>query len=308
MAAISASMVKELRDKTGAGMMDCKAALGETNGDMEAAVDWLRTKGLAKAAKKAGRVAADGLVAALTEGTAGALVEINSETDFVARNETFQGLVKTIGTVALTQGGDFDATRGAAFPGADETVEEHVKSMVGTIGENLSFRRSVGLSVDKGIVASYVHGQVVSDQGKIGVLVALESEADGAALADLGRKLAMHVAAAAPLAARVDELDPAAIEREREVLAQQARDSGKPENIIDKMVQGRLRKFYQEVVLLSQVFVVDPDNTVEQVIENAAKELGSPIKLAGFARFAIGEGIEKEEADFAAEVSAAVKS
>jgi len=307
MSNITASMVKELREKSGAGMMDCKAALQENNGDMAAAVDWLRTKGLAKAAKKAGRVAAEGLVAVASAGTAGAAVEVNSETDFVARNETFQAMVTDIAGVALTGDGGHDGLLAADYPGAGKSVEDHVAEMVGTIGENMTVRRSTKLSVENGIVASYVHSQAADGLGKIGVLVALESTGDTAKLEALGRQLAMHVAATNPLAANIADLDPAEVERERAVLISEAKESGKPDEIIEKMVEGRLRKFYEEVVLTSQVFVIDGETRIEKVLENAAGDVGAPVALTAFARFELGEGVDKgEEADFAAEVAAAV--
>ncbi|MEQ9144670.1 MAG: translation elongation factor Ts [Parvibaculaceae bacterium] len=307
MAEITASLVKELRETSGAGMMDCKAALKETDGDMEAAIDWLRTKGLAKAAKKAGRVAAEGLVGVVAEGTSGAVVEVNSETDFVARNENFQKMVAGIASVANDAGGDLDKLLKASFPGSDKSVEEYVTEAVGTIGENMNVRRTAALSVDKGVVVSYVHNQVAPGLGKIGVLVGLESEGDTEKLAELGKQIAMHVAATSPLATRVDELDPSVVDREKTVLAAEARESGKPENIIEKMIEGRIRKFYEEVVLLSQTFVIDGENTVEKAVKNAEGDVGAPIKVVGFIRLALGEGIEKEEADFAAEVAAAAK-
>ncbi|WOF73718.1 translation elongation factor Ts [Parvibaculaceae bacterium PLY_AMNH_Bact1] len=307
MAEITASLVKELREKSGAGMMDCKAALKETDGDMEAAIDWLRTKGLAKAAKKAGRVAAEGLVGIAAEGTSGAVVEVNSETDFVARNENFQAMVTGIAGVANTTGGDLAKLLAAKFPGSDKSIEDYVTEAVGTIGENMNVRRTEALSVNAGVVVPYVHNQAAPGLGKIGVLVALESEGDAEKLAALGKQIAMHVAATSPLSTSVDELDPAVVERERNVLAAEARESGKPENIIDKMIEGRIRKFYEEVVLLSQTFVIDGENTVEKAVKNAEGDVGAPIKVAGFIRLALGEGIEKEEADFAAEVAAAAK-
>lgn len=305
MANITASMVKELREKTGAGMMDCKTALNEADGDMDAAVDWLRTKGLAKAAKKAGRVAAEGLVGVAVDGPHGVIVEVNSETDFVARNEKFQEMVTGIAQVALASGGDVDALKAAEFPGAGKSVEAHVTDMVATIGENMSLRRADALDVSKGAVAAYVHNQAAPGLGKIGVLVALESDGDAAKLAELGRQIAMHVAATNPLAATEADLDPDVVERERTVLSEQARESGKPEDIIAKMVEGRIRKFYEEVVLVKQAFVIDPDQTVEKAIKAAEKDAGAPIALKAFRRFELGEGIEKEESDFAAEVAAA---
>lgn len=305
MAEITASLVKELREKSGAGMMDCKKALAETNGDLEGAVDWLRKKGLAAAAKKAGRVAAEGLVGVKAEGTKGAVVEVNSETDFVARNETFQGFVEGVADVAFEAGGDLEALKAAQYPGAGKTVADQLTDMIGTIGENMQLRRSAGLSVNDGVVAAYIHNAIKPGLGKIGVLVALESTGDKAKLEDLGKQLAMHVAAASPQFLTVDTVDTAALDREREVLADQARASGKPEDIIAKMVEGRLRKYYEEVVVLEQAFVMDPDRKVKKVVEDAAKDVGAPVTLAGFVRFALGEGVEKKEEDFAAEVAAA---
>lgn len=302
---ISAAMVKELREKTGAGMMDCKTALNETGGDMEAAIDWLRTKGLAKAAKKAGRVAAEGLVGVASQGTKAAVIELNSETDFVARNEGFQTLVRDVVNVAVATGSDVEAISAATYPGTDKTVDAAIKDAIATIGENMTLRRAAVLSVSEGIVASYVHSAVTDGLGKIGVLVALESAGDKDKLNALGRQIAMHIAATSPLSLNVDELDPAVVERERNVFIEQARESGKPDNIIEKMVEGRIRKFYEEVTLVKQAFVIDPDKTVEQAVEALAKDLGTPVKLTGFVRFALGEGIEKEETDFAAEVAAA---
>jgi elongation factor Ts len=308
MATISAALVKELREKTGAGMMDCKTALTETGGDMEAAVDWLRAKGLAKAAKKAGRVAAEGLVGVSEGDGRAAVVEVNSETDFVARNETFQDMVSTIADVARDTGGDTAALAAAPYPGAGKSVEEHVTEMVATIGENLSLRRSAVLTVGEGTVASYIHGAVKPGLGRIGVLVALESAGDKGVLTELGKQIAMHVAATSPLSISVGDLDPTIVERERQVLTEQARESGKPENVIEKMIEGRLRKYYEEVVLLSQAFVVNPDLTVEKAVKEAEGGAGAPIKVVAFERFAIGEGIEKDETDFAAEVAAAAKN
>lgn len=307
MAEITASLVKELREKSGAGMMDCKAALKETDGDMEAAIDWLRTKGLAKAAKKAGRVAAEGLVGVIAEGTSGAVVEVNSETDFVARNENFQTMVTGIASVANTTGGDLAKLQAAIFPGSEKSIEAYVTEAVGTIGENMNVRRTEALSVNAGVVVPYVHNQAAPGLGKIGVLVGLESDGDTAKLAALGKQIAMHVAATSPLSTSVEELDPAVVEREKNVLAAEARESGKPENIIEKMIEGRIRKFYEEVVLLSQTFVIDGENTVETAVKNAEGDVGAPIKVTGFIRLALGEGIEKEEEDFAAEVAAAAK-
>lgn len=306
MAAITAGLVKELREKSGAGMMDCKKALKETDGDLDAAVDWLRTKGLATASKKSGRVAAEGLVAVSTSGTKGAIVEVNAETDFVGRNEEFQKVVLGIAEVSASANGDVDAIKAAKFPGSDNTVEETLTNAIATIGENMNLRRATSLEVGSGVVSSYVHNATSPGLGKIGILVALESEGDAAKLEEFGKQIAMHVAATNPEAVSVEELDPASVDRERTVLSEQARESGKPEEIIAKMVEGRLNKFYQEVVLLKQTFVVDGENSVEKAVELKGKELGSAIKIAGVARYAVGEGIEKEEADFAAEVAAAV--
>ena len=306
MAEISARQVKELRDKTGAGMMDCKKALIETAGDLEAAVDWLRKKGLAAAAKKAGRVASDGLVGVATDGVRAALVEINAETDFVARNEAFQDAVRTVAKVALDTGGDIDALRDAPYPGAGMTVGERLTELVATIGENIQLRRTAALSVENGTVASYMHGQIAPGLGRIGVLVALSSTGDAEKLAALGKQIAMHVAAARPEALTVDEIDPAAVERERKVLVDQARASGKPDAVIEKMVEGRLRKFYQEVVLLEQVSVIDGKTPISKVIETAAGDVGAPVAIAGFRRFALGEGIEKAQSDFATEVASQI--
>jgi len=307
MAEITAALVKELREKTGAGMMDCKRALAETAGDLEGAVDWLRKKGLSAAAKKAGRVAAEGLVGVATRGTLGAVLEVNAETDFVARNETFQHFVRTATELALTTGDDIERLRGAAFPGTGRNVGDELTHLIATIGENMALRRVRRLEVKHGAVLGYVHNALALGLGKIGVLVALESTGDGEKLAALGKQLAMHVAAARPDYLDITSVDKAALERERDVLREQSRASGKPEAIIEKMVEGRLRKFYEEVVLLEQTYVVDGESRVTKVIEASAKELGTPVKVAGFARFALGEGIAKEQGDFAAEVAAAVK-
>jgi elongation factor Ts len=303
---ISAAQVKELRDLTGAGMMDCKAALAETNGDMEAAVDWLRKKGISKADKKAGRTAAEGLIGVEQGLREAAIVEVNSETDFVARNAAFQELVANISKVALAYGST-EAAAAAKYPGSDKSVTETVKDAVGTIGENLGFRRSAKLSVEQGAVATYVHNAVADNLGNLGVLVAIETAGDAHKANAFARQVAMHVAATNPLALNTADLDPAAVEREKAIFADQARQSGKPENIIEKMVEGRLRKFYEEVVLLKQAFVLNPDVTVEQALKDAEKEIGAPARVSAYLRFALGEGIEKEETDFAAEVAAAVK-
>ncbi len=303
MADITAALVKGLREKTGVGMMDCKKALTETGGDLEAAVDWLRKKGLAAAAKKSGRVAAEGLVGLVAEGSRGAIVEINSETDFVARNEDFQGFVSQVAELALEAGGGLEALAAAAYPGGG-TVGEAVTGMIAKLGENMSLRRTAVLQVSQGVVASYVHNQAAPGLGKIGVLVALESAGDTDKLTSFGRQLAMHVAAAAPQAVSAEDVDATALERERSVLAEQARASGKPEEIIEKMVQGRLRKYYEEICLLDQTFVIDSDSKVRQAVEAAGEDAGAPVTVTGFQRFQLGEGVEREESDFAAEVAA----
>ncbi|MGF1610847.1 MAG: translation elongation factor Ts [Kiloniellales bacterium] len=304
MAEITAALVKELRETSGAGMMDCKKALTESGGDIEAAVDWLRKKGLAAAAKKAGRVAAEGLIGVAASGTTGAVVEVNAETDFVARNEQFQNFVRQVAGLALKSGGDLEALKAQPYPGSGRSVADELTQMIATIGENMNLRRLAVLSVSAGIVASYVHNQAAPGLGKIGVLVALDSTGDQDKLATLGKQLAMHVAAAAPQAVDASGVDPEALARERDVLAEQARASGKPEEIIQKMVEGRLRKFYEDVCLLEQAFVIDGESKVRKVLEQAAKELGAPVKVTGFVRFMLGEGIEREETDFAAEVAA----
>jgi len=302
--AISASMVKELREKTGVGMMDCKKALSETDGNIEAAVDWLRAKGLSKAAKKADRVAAEGLVGVASAGTKAAVVEVNSETDFVARNEAFQAIVSNVSKVALEGDGSVEALGAASYPETGRTVNEELTEAIAKIGENMNLRRSSVLSVDNGVVATYIHNAIADGIGKIGVLVALESTGDKDKLNEFGRQVAMHIAAVNPLALSSDELDQEIVERERAVYMDQAKDSGKPENIVEKMVEGRIQKYYKEVVLLSQVFVIDGENTVEQAAKNAESSVGAPIKIAGFKRFVLGDGIEKQEDDFAAEVAA----
>jgi len=303
MATISAAMVKDLREKTGAGMMDCKQALNENNGDIDAAVDWLRKKGLSKAAKKAGRVAAEGLIGAVVSGTKGVVVEVNSETDFVARNEQFQGLVKMTGQVALDAGADVGKIK-AAKVGA-VTVEAAINDAIATIGENMTLRRAAGLTVSNGIVASYVHNAVVDGLGKIGVIVALESTGKADELAALGRQLAMHVAAANPQALDAAGLDPQVVAREKDVLADKYRQQGKPDNVIAKIVESGLKTYYKEVTLLEQAFIHDSGKSVAQAVKEAEGKVGAPIKVAGFVRYALGEGIEKEESDFAAEVAAA---
>jgi elongation factor Ts len=302
MAEITATMVKDLREQTGAGMMDCKKALVEANGDMEAAVDWLRKKGLSAAAKKSGRVAADGLVGVASSGNKAAIVEVNAETDFVARNQAFQGFVLKTAEAALKSNTDVEGLKKQAHAEGG-TVEDRLTHHIATIGENMTIRRVANLTVPQGIVASYVHNAVAPNLGKIGVLVALESSADTTKLQELGKQIAMHVAAARPEALTIADVDAKALERERNVLADQARASGKPEDIIAKMVEGRIRKYYEEVVLMEQVYVVDGETKIAKVIENASKTLGAPVKLAGFVRYQVGEGIEKTTDDFAAEVA-----
>ena len=304
MAEITAASVKELRERTGAGMMDCKKALAETSGDMEAAVDWLRAKGLAAAAKKAGRTAAEGLVGVAVEGTRGAVVEVNSETDFVAKNEQFQDFVGKVSQLALQSGGDVEALKGAGYPDGG-TVEERLTENIATIGENQSLRRSAMLEVAEGLVVSYVHNAAAPNMGKIGVLVALESAAPAEDLQTLGKQLAMHIAAANPLALTPEDLDPALVERERAIAVEKANESGKPAAIVEKMVEGSMAKFRKEHSLLSQLFVIDNKTPVSEVVAAAGKDAGAPIALKGFVRFQLGEGIEKQESDFAAEVAAA---
>ncbi|WP_065817498.1 translation elongation factor Ts [Nitratireductor rhodophyticola] len=305
---ITAAMVKELREKSGAGMMDCKTALTENNGDMEAAMDWLRKKGIAKADKKAGRTAAEGLIGVASDANSAVVVEVNSETDFVARNDAFQALVSNIAAVALGTDGSIDAVASATYPATGKSVADTVKDAIGTIGENMTLRRSAKLSVENGAVASYVHNAVTDGLGKLGVLVAIETTGNADAARAFGRQVAMHVAATNPLALTEADVDPAAVAREKDIFSDQARQSGKPENIIEKMVEGRLRKFFEEVVLLKQAFVMNPDLTVEKALAEAEKEIGAPAKIVGFVRFALGEGVEREETDFAAEVAAAAKS
>ncbi len=303
MAEITAALVRELREATSAGMMDCKKALMETDGDIDAAIDWMRKNGMSKAAKKAGRVASEGVIAVAAKDTSGAMIELNSETDFVSRNADFQAFAKDLADLAVANGGDLDAIL-ATEMSSGENVSTALTGLIAKIGENMNFRRAVSLSVDNGVVARYVHNAVAPDLGRIGVLVALESTGDAEKLNDLGRKIAMHVAATSPLALSVEDLDQAVVAKEREVFSEQARASGKPENIIEKMVEGRLRKFYQEVVLLNQAFVMNPDQTVAQLVESTAEEMGTPIRLSSYFRMGLGEGIEKKAEDFAAEVAA----
>jgi elongation factor Ts len=303
MATITAAMVKELRESTGAGMMDCKAALTETGGEMQAAQDWLRKKGLSKAAKKAGRVAADGLIGALTKAGKGVLVEVNSETDFVARNEQFQGLVKMIAQVAVDVGTDIERIKAAKV--GSVTVGTAIADAIATIGENMTLRRAAVLEVGQGVVSSYVHNAVTDGLGKMGVIVALESAGKADELAPLGRQLAMHVAAANPLALDPAGLDPQIVKREKDVLADKYRQQGKPENVIEKIVESGLKTFYKEVCLLEQAFIHDSGKSVAQAVKEAEGKIGAPVKITGFVRYALGEGIDRQESDFAAEVAAA---
>jgi elongation factor Ts len=308
MATITAAMVKELREVSGAGMMDCKNALTENDGNMEASIDWLRAKGITKAEKKSGRTAAEGLVGIASTSHSAVVVEVNSETDFVARNDAFQDIVRHVANVAITTDGSNEAVGTAIYPGSEKSVSDIIKDAVGTIGENMSFRRAAKLSVKDGVVATYMHNSVADGLGKLGVLVAIETVGGHDEARAFARQVAMHIAATSPLALSADEVDPAAVERERAIFTEQARESGKPDAIIEKMVEGRIRKFYEEVVLLKQGFVMNPDITVEAALKEAEKAIGAPAKITGFVRMALGEGIEKEVTDFAAEVAAAVKS
>ena len=307
MADITAALVKELREKTGVGMMDCKKALGETSGDIEAAVDWLRTQGLAAAAKKAGRVATEGLIGLSTSGSAAALVEVNSETDFVSRNPDFQAVVLETASLALACGGDIDKLRATDYPGTGRDVDSEIKQLVSTIGENISLRRSVGLSVEKGVVASYLHAAAAPGLGRIGVLVAISSEGVADALNQLGHQLAMHIAAANPKSISIADLNADDLERERNVLRDQAEGSGKPAEIVEKMVEGRLRKYYEDFVLLNQTFIIDGESKISAVLEQAAKDMGTAVEITGMQRFELGEGIERKNEDFASEVAAQLK-
>jgi elongation factor Ts len=303
MPAITAALVKQLRDQTGAGMMDCKTALTETGGDLEGATDWLRKKGLAAAAKKAGRVTSEGLIGLRPEARRGAVVEINSETDFVARNETFQTLVRTIAELALTAGGHLDELLRQPVPGVGRSVADEIAQAIAVIGENITLRRSALVEVDQGVVGSYVHGALAPGLGKIGVLVGLRSAGDAGQLADLGKQLAMHIAAARPQAVSADQLDPSLVTRERAIYAEQARTSGKPDNIVEKIVDGRMRKYHEEVVLLEQPFVIDPDLRVKDAIDRLAETLGSSILVTEFVRFALGEGLAPKPSNLADEVA-----
>jgi elongation factor Ts len=306
MSNVTAAMVKDLREKTGAGMMDCKNALNETNGDIEAAIDWLRKKGLSKAAKKSDRVAAEGLVAISVKGTRGVVAEVNSETDFVARNSDFQALAKNItGVIVGTGNADVEAVKAAAYP-AGGTVAEAIANNIATIGENMTLRRAAVLDVNAGAIGAYIHNAISDGLGKIGVIVALESTGSADVLADLGRKIAMHVAAASPLALEASQLDKAVLEREANVLRE--KNAGKPANVLEKIVESGLKTYYKEVCLLDQAFIHEPSKTVSQIVAEAGKTAGAPVALKGFVRFALGEGIEKAESDFAAEVASMSKS
>jgi elongation factor Ts len=300
---VTAQMVKDLREKTGAGMMDCKAALGETSGDVEAAVDWLRKKGLAKAAKKAGRVAAEGLIGVAVRGVKGVMVEVNSETDFVARNDLFQGLVKMIADVTLDVGADVEAIKAAKV--GSITVADAIAETIAKVGENMTLRRAASLSVGQGAIGSYVHNSVIDGLGKLGVIVALESSGKADELVSLGRLLAQHVAAANPQAIEPSGLDQALVAREKDVLAEKFKAQGKPANVIEKIVESGLKTFYKEVCLLEQPYIREPDKNVAQVLKEAEKTVGAPVKITAFARYALGEGIERQDSDFAAEVAAA---
>ncbi len=306
MSDITVALVKELRDKTSAGMMDCKNALKETDGDIETAVDWLRTKGLAAAAKKAGRSASDGLVGICVKDNAGALVEVNAETDFLARNETFQEFIKAAAEIALALDDDLETLKGANYPGTDRTVAEQLTHLVATVGENMMLRRVQVVKVGQGVLASYTHNALAPGLGRIGVIVALESEAEPEKLEEIGKQLAMHVAASKPQSVSRDDLDPAIAKREREFLAKQARASGKPEEIIEKIVEGQMRKFYEEFCLLDQIFVIDAETKVEKVLAAATANVGKPVSVGAFGLFVLGEGLEKKKEDFAAEVAAAI--
>ena len=300
---VTAALVKELREKSGAGMMDCKKALGETNGDMDAAIDWLRTKGLAAAAKKSGRVAAEGLVGIAVTGTKGAVVELNAETDFVARNSEFQAFTSALANLALNVT-DIEALKALDFPETGRNVEDELTQKIATIGENMSLRRMQTLEVSNGAVVPYMHNATADGLGRIGVLVALESAADEAVLVALGKQIAMHIAATSPASLSIEDLDADAVARERDVLIEQAKASGKPQEIAEKMVEGRMKKYYQEVVLLEQTSVIDGETRIADVIAKAGKDAGADIALKAFVRFNLGEGVEREASDFAAEVAA----
>ena len=303
MVEITAGLVKDLREKSGAGMMDCKKALVECGGDFEAAVDWLRKKGLSAAAKKSGREAAEGLIALAVDGNKSAIIELNAETDFVARNEKFQVLARNIAKVALNNGKDVEHLRAAKYPEEGQNIDEAIANHIAIIGENMNLRRVNSLDVSEGVVASYMHNSVSEGLGKIGVLIALESTGNKEKLADLGKRIAMHIAAARPESLDISSVDPKSLERERQIFADQSRASGKPENIIEKMVEGRIKKYYQESVLLEQIFVMDNKTPISQVLVESAKEIGAPVTIKAFIRYELGEGIERSKSDFAAEVA-----
>ena len=303
MTVITAGLVKELREKTGAGMMDCKKALVECAGDFENAVDWLRKKGLSAAAKKSGREAAEGLIGTLIVDNRAVAIELNAETDFVARNDKFQNLVSNVAKVAINCAADVEEIKSASYPTSDRTVDAEITDLIAIIGENMNLRRVCHINVDNGVIVSYMHNAIAEGLGKIGVLVALESAGDKAKLMDLGRKIAMHIAATNPASLDISSVSIEALEREKQIFAEQARNSGKPENIVEKMVEGRVNKYYQETVLLEQVFVMDNKTPIKQVILDAEKEIGSSIVLKGYVRYELGEGIEKTQSDFAAEVA-----
>lgn len=305
MSEVKASDVKALRDRTGAGMMDCKKALVECSGNIEEAIDWLRKKGLAAAAKKAGRVAAEGLVGVFASGNTGSVIEINAETDFVARNDLFQKYVSDVAEIANKAGCDIENLKSINYPSTSHSVSDELTNLIAVIGENMTLRRLTHISVKNGVIASYIHNKTSPSLGKIGILVAIESDgSDKSELAELGRQVAMHIAATRPQSTSIDDLDPALVERERNVLIEQAKASGKPAEVIDKMVEGRIKKFYEESVLLEQVFVIDGESRVKDIVEKTAKKIGSPVKIIGFVRYELGEGIEKQAVDFAAEVAA----
>ncbi|MDR1375608.1 MAG: translation elongation factor Ts [Holosporaceae bacterium] len=301
---VQASEVKTLRDRTGAGMMDCKKALVESQGDIEVAVDWLRKKGLAAAAKKAGRVAAEGLIGVCVCGNNGALIEVNAETDFVARNELFQKYVGDVVNIACTHEMDIESLNGSPYPASNHSVAEELTNIISIVGENMGLRRLAQLNVSSGVIASYVHNKVAENLGKIGILVAIESSGNREKLLELGKKIAMHIAAASPLSTSIDDLDPAVLEREKAIVSEQAQGMGKPAEFIDKIVEGRIRKFYEESILLEQIFVIDGNSRVKDVIAGLAKEIGAPVVVKGFVKYVLGDGIEKQPVDFAAEVAA----
>lgn len=302
--AVTAQQVKELREATGVGMMDCKKALEETGGDMEAAVDWLRTRGLAKAAKKAGRIAAEGLVGVNVEGTKASIVEVNSETDFVARNEQFQSIVGNVAKLGVEAGGSTDKLADMPFPGTGRSVAGELTDAIAKIGENMNLRRTAVIEVKDGAIGSYVHNSVKPGMGKLGVIVGLESTGDKNVLLALGKQIAMHIANTNPLSVSPDDIDPAIVDKERAIFTEQAKESGKPADVVAKMVEGRVRKFYEEQTLLAQTFVIDGESKVKDVVAKAEKDAGAPIKVTKFVRYSLGEGIEKAETDFAAEVAA----